>query len=421
MNNHYWGDFPSKEIPKFQTRAKNMLAKTSPIVMSYLNEDGAYFNLLNTLNKENDEVHTHSKIIFELLLKTYISDGSADFLKLLLSELSIPPKYINQTWTPYRERCFDNGRIDFVLECKDFCIAIEMKIYAGDQPLQLERYEDFCKSRHKNYMVCYLTLEGRKPSEKSMGKMDRNRLKLISFKREIYSWLQKCMGEVKSGGYQYSFIKQYCAAVEHLTTEESDFELMKNIISTTEDARTVTFLCSGLMAKMTDILADFFDGLRHRLENETGLVTDVDIDDVKNNTWFLEQKQHGTITKIKSITLGRVTYSLSVYTAIESVLYAGIGFYKDTKNEKCWSPFSEVQKKAPAFYNEWIQKIENLHLKGVGVSDMTYYFNLENTQGKSIDFTYCSFESLDLIDNFDIQLEYISDFLINQIIRKFMD
>lgn len=118
-------------------------------------------------------------------------------------------EFRNDKWTPYRERHFGDGRIDFVLESPRFVVCIEMKISAGDGPRQLERYESFCKSRRKEYFIYYLTPFGNKPSEQSVGKMDTGKLRCISFRDEILSWLDECQIHTETGGYKYSYIKQY--------------------------------------------------------------------------------------------------------------------------------------------------------------------------------------------------------------------
>ena len=74
-------------------------------------------------------------------------DKSDSFLLLLLKELKIPSKFYNDKWTTYRERFFEDGRIDFILESPRFVACIEMKIVANDGPRQIERYGKYCQNR----------------------------------------------------------------------------------------------------------------------------------------------------------------------------------------------------------------------------------------------------------------------------------
>ena len=88
------------------------------------------FNILSVLQLERYETRTHSKIIFFLLNSSCGSSDKAGFLHLFLQAIHIPEAFLNGSWKVYRERTFDGGssRIDFVLESKNFCAVIEMKI-----------------------------------------------------------------------------------------------------------------------------------------------------------------------------------------------------------------------------------------------------------------------------------------------------
>ncbi|WP_300571133.1 PD-(D/E)XK nuclease family protein [uncultured Acetatifactor sp.] len=175
------------------------------------------YNILAAIGEERDEAHIHSKIIYFLLDRTYDEDGENDFLKIFLRKIQIPEQYIGGPWRVCREQAFEEGRIDFVMESEKFCAAIEMKIDAGDGERQLERYDMFCRKKGKAYRIYYLTLNGSAPDRQSVGGMDRQRLFLISFRNEILDWLQMCMDTVREDSYRHSFLKQYDAAVRHMT------------------------------------------------------------------------------------------------------------------------------------------------------------------------------------------------------------
>ena len=76
-------------------------------------------------------------------------------------------------------------------------IIIENKIYAGDQPCQLLRYNNFARRTEKlpneKYIILYLTLhEGGQPSEGSIGNEPFEYF-CISYEKNILSWLEHCM------------------------------------------------------------------------------------------------------------------------------------------------------------------------------------------------------------------------------------
>jgi hypothetical protein len=91
----------------------------------------------------------------------------------------------------------EGGRIDILIRDKNGkTIIIENKIYAGDQPWQLFRYNKFAEKNctNGNYVLLYLTLDGHHPSEESTGGRIEVDYFCISYKKEIMYWLNQCIG-----------------------------------------------------------------------------------------------------------------------------------------------------------------------------------------------------------------------------------
>ena len=140
----------------------------------YLYEDSSRYNLLSIIEKDRDEAHVHSKVIYSLLSQNWGKIDKETFLTLFLKEIGIEDEIIyNEKWEVSREKVFDldtiKGRLDFEIKSKDYIYIIEMKIDAGDQPEQLMRYQKFAKEQHKKYKIFYLTLDGHNASKKSIG------------------------------------------------------------------------------------------------------------------------------------------------------------------------------------------------------------------------------------------------------------
>lgn len=261
MKSKDYNGINESEISYLNPLIANLLQVAEKKYNDYMIEDGAYYTIFSTLDNERDEAHVHSKIIFYLLTRASCPDGHDDFLKLFLRELKIPEYLLQDKWIPFREKYFDNGRIDFVIESKRFCIAIEMKIDAKDSSAQLERYEEFCKKRNKEYLIFYLTLDGRKPTKNSIGNMNVEKLRLISFKKEIDLWLCKCLKCVKPTGYKHSFLMQYLGVVNHISKGEDKIS-MKEYITNTAIAKAALIIFSGFMEKMEDVLIHFMTELK---------------------------------------------------------------------------------------------------------------------------------------------------------------
>ena len=101
-------------------------------------------------------------------------------------------------------RCEDatkeRRRIDLTIEIDGKIIPIEAKIHAGDQGHQLADYFEEIKNRKGVCAyICYLTKDGRKPSQNSMTSTSGNtilketQIKWLSWKDDIVPWLEDCV------------------------------------------------------------------------------------------------------------------------------------------------------------------------------------------------------------------------------------
>ena len=129
------------------------------------------------------------------------------------------------------------GRIDILIKFDSYWIAIENKIYAGDQELQLERYHTFLTRKvNKNFDLIYLTLDGHEPSKSSKGNLKDDAYEIISYKDTIINWLIKCIQKhdleqpIKSYIYNYlcivsSISENYIKAKSEGEKLEKDWNL----------------------------------------------------------------------------------------------------------------------------------------------------------------------------------------------------
>ena len=198
----------------------------------YLYEDSSRYNLLSIIEKDRDEAHVHSKVIYNLLSQNWGKKDKETFLTLFLKEIGIEDEIIyNKTWEVTREKAFDldtiKGRLDFEIKSKDYIYIIEMKIDAGDQPEQLMRYQKFAKEQHKKYKIFYLTLDGHNASKKSIGEeenLEENQKVEyinISFKEEILNWLGNCLKLVEGKENKSACINQYIASINTIKDLEN--------------------------------------------------------------------------------------------------------------------------------------------------------------------------------------------------------
>ena len=189
------------------------------------------FNVFTTLLEAHDEVRLHTRFLCCLLDPEGYHDCGSLFLDLFLETIEKIPGLTNdkakeallalpdckQPWTVTNESPQGEfGRIDLLLEQKQprFGIAIENKIYAGEQPKQIERYAKFLASRfgHSDWRVIYLTLHGEE-SETGEGQPYIR----ISYAKHILAWLDKCLEKTYHIVPINQVILQYREVVRSLT------------------------------------------------------------------------------------------------------------------------------------------------------------------------------------------------------------
>lgn len=184
---------------------------------------GERFNMFEMLGVAHYEV-THSKIIAGFL-DPQGSHGQKDlFLRLFLQTIETEGDISIDTTNAqvYTEYDTGNGRIDILIEDNTgYGIIIENKVYAGDQPEQLIRYNTFAKSeaKYEKYTIYYLTLDGSEASDNSAKGVA---YKFISYSEHIINWLQLCIHQCATMPLIRETLVQYLNHLKQLTNQDMD-------------------------------------------------------------------------------------------------------------------------------------------------------------------------------------------------------
>jgi hypothetical protein len=203
---------------------ETLLEQVANINMEYAKIEEASkdsFNIFTVLRGESEEVGLHSKFIAELL----DPNGShrlgrlfqALFIKMLIkNNFTID----DSPFSVQSEAVLgDSGRIDILLEGKNQVLIIENKIYAKDQPKQLQRYYEALRNRYSDdkIRIIYLTLDGGSPSDESQGTLPSERIWNISYKTNILEWIVLCIEEENNTTRLREILIQYKNLVKNLT------------------------------------------------------------------------------------------------------------------------------------------------------------------------------------------------------------
>ena len=223
---------------------------------------GDRFNIFHILGAGHIE-YAHSSFLAELLNPQGGHSQGALYLSLFVKQFTIPNFDTKNATLTQEYHCgevteISGGRVDLVIrDGLDNHIVIENKIHAGDQDNQMLRYRNEFNNLEKHQLF-YLTLEGKKPSNVDEEKIAELKIKLISYRTDILTWLQESRKASALLPTVRETITQYIRLIEELTnqstTRQMNQELIKDIISTPQHLNAFYTLCDAKTTVENELL-----------------------------------------------------------------------------------------------------------------------------------------------------------------------
>jgi len=223
-----------------------LLAKIEAIGIKYAGvaEKGQYdFNVFSILRKSHEEVGLHSAFLKTLFDPKGGHGQGAWLLNRFLKRVGIEPVGEDtsvQVITEHtRLRHTDEGKkrdsIDIYILSGNRAIVIENKIYAGDQPRQIQRYVEFVEEKGASQIdVIYLTLDGRDPTKESLGNIPKELVKCRSYLQHVDPWLSECIEHMARHPTTRETLVLYQRIVREITgkslNEEETMEITEQLL-----------------------------------------------------------------------------------------------------------------------------------------------------------------------------------------------
>lgn len=196
------------------------------------------FNIFTALHKAEDEVRLHSRFISVLLSPDASHNKKNIFLELFLKNLALENFELeNAQVYPSERHKTEFKQIDILIinRISKQAVIIENKIWARDSNHenrgQIEGYFDLIHLSEgipkRNIHVFYLTIDGRLPSEKSLGKyrnLEEVNGRAIDYEHEIQTWLECCLSYCVSDPFLRESILQYINLIKKMTHDNTDFQ-----------------------------------------------------------------------------------------------------------------------------------------------------------------------------------------------------
>lgn len=231
------------------SRAENILSLSRTIQRyeeSLAQAQGTHFNIFEILHIGHYEVRTHSPIIAELLNPAGTHGQGCAFLKKFLRLLNIGDQEFDVNSASVRPEVSVGtyGRIDIAItDGPKRRIYIENKIYAGLREQQLEDYQ----AHDPDAWIVLLTLDGDEPINTNLTAVPK--LKRISYKTNILTWLEECRKEATTAPTVRESISQYIHLIKRLTNQNPNSymnsELSKTILANKENLLAYFALCNA--------------------------------------------------------------------------------------------------------------------------------------------------------------------------------
>ena len=243
--------------------------------------------------------------------------------------------------------------------------------------------------------------------------MNIEKLKNISFEKDILMWLKSGLKFIENEKYRSNFIISYISTIENLVYKE---EKMKDSIKTVEDARAARLIKEGLLDKMQEILSQFLESIRQNVEENSQNYEDFKIRKSFNydgtESFYKPSKDGiaGTLFIFSKTKKDEKEYCSSFQIEVNKNLQGYFGFKELIEKEEYtkyeFIKFEKMEEINPSFYKKWIKKFEkmeeSLNEKESNIKfnrkDNSYYFNLDSSIGEKFDFKNFSDSTLRLID-----------------------
>lgn len=259
------------------------------------------FNVFSVLRSPSDEVNLHSRFLHALLDHADPATGIRHNLRTFLEKVAHVPDFDLAGARVERE----TDQIDLLVANRNEAVVIENKIWAGDQPKQLRRYRDkLCGDGYRDDAIhlLYLTPDGHEPTEQSTAGLAAKRVRAISYREDIESWLCGCHQRACDVPPLRESIGQYLDLIRKMTgTDYQGMHMseLKRLILEEDNVILAQELADALTQAKTELVVKLWHDIHERLSSIDGFPS-------LDEDWAhlrLEQ------SVLKSVTSGRRTES----------------------------------------------------------------------------------------------------------------
>ena len=261
---------------------------------------GENFNVFSILGIETREFYI-CKMLGALLSPQGAHEAGEIFLEKFLEDVLNESAIVAETSIV---RCEDatkeRRRIDLTIESDGKIIPIEAKIHAGDQEHQLADYFEEIKNRKGACAyICYLTKDGRKPSQNSMTSTSGNtilketQIKRLSWKDDIVPWLEDCVA-LETVQRKTMVQANIWQLIDTIRGWDNAMELqLKNLVKSDDDLDKALYIWQSVSDARKALWKNFGKEFELQMKGVYPLeeIPDKESDDTELDYWFEKPEQ----------------------------------------------------------------------------------------------------------------------------------
>ena len=230
------------------------------------------FNVFSSLKNKNRYLNEtlHSRFLCALLDYKKPRDETRENLKDFLLHVGV--KDFELCGAKVEREC--DGIDILIINADKKAVVIENKSNPdrGDEDKQLWRYYNTLKGQdYSDIQLLYLTPDGHKPSDNSVGNLDHKRIKCISYEGLI-PWLESCQERDENETALQDAVAQYLQLVRELTGTDGRGKYMNELKELFLKDNDNLVLIPGLREAMgkveTELLKQMWDEIEDKIESE---------------------------------------------------------------------------------------------------------------------------------------------------------
>ena len=182
------------------------------------------FNIFLVLRGESDEVNLHSRFLVALLdHKTPDFEQRFNLQEFLESVAKVPNFELGNV-SVEREK----HQVDILIRNPSQAVVIENKIWAGDQPQQLQRYHKELTRQGYEVHLRYLTPFGNNPSKDSVEDLEHKTIAYTDVR--FQKWLRSCQQRACGEPWLREAVAQYLSVIRKLTGSDMKHAYLKDLV-----------------------------------------------------------------------------------------------------------------------------------------------------------------------------------------------